>query len=248
MPKLTLLDMVQDILSDMNSSPVNSVSDTTEALQVAQIIKTTFFEIVNSRLWPSHSKITPITTAADSENPTKFVVSETFMKLNWLKYNTSKVVGETEYKDLTYLKPKEFLDIVSERNSSDETIKTVSINTSVNLLIKNDVMPTYWTSFDGESGYLDSYDSTVDSTIQQSKLIGEAIIEPSFTIADSFKPDLPSKAFPYLLAESKSTCFEKIKQAPSQKEEQRSRRQRTWLAREKRVVEQGVKYVSWGRK
>jgi len=38
MAKKTVLDMVQDILSDMESDEVNSISDTTEALQVAQII------------------------------------------------------------------------------------------------------------------------------------------------------------------------------------------------------------------
>ena len=42
MAKMTLLAMVQDILNDMDGDEVNSISDTVEAEQVAQIIKTTY--------------------------------------------------------------------------------------------------------------------------------------------------------------------------------------------------------------
>jgi hypothetical protein len=49
MAKMTLLEMTQDILSDMDSDEVNSINDSVESLQVAQIIKTTYFNIVNGR-------------------------------------------------------------------------------------------------------------------------------------------------------------------------------------------------------
>jgi hypothetical protein len=39
MAKMTVLDMVQDIMSDMNSDNVNDINDTPESLRVAQIIK-----------------------------------------------------------------------------------------------------------------------------------------------------------------------------------------------------------------
>ena len=41
----TLLQMVQSILSDMDSEAVNSISDTVEAEQVASVIQDTFFEL-----------------------------------------------------------------------------------------------------------------------------------------------------------------------------------------------------------
>lgn len=52
MAKLTLLDIVQDILSDMDSDTVNSITDSVESLQIAQIVKTTFFEIITEGEWP----------------------------------------------------------------------------------------------------------------------------------------------------------------------------------------------------
>ncbi len=43
MAKMTLLEVVQEILSDMNSDNVNSINDTIEAQQVVQIAKRTYF-------------------------------------------------------------------------------------------------------------------------------------------------------------------------------------------------------------
>ena len=45
--KLTLLEMVQDILSSMDSDEVNSITDSTEALQVARIIRDSYIEITD---------------------------------------------------------------------------------------------------------------------------------------------------------------------------------------------------------
>jgi len=36
----------------MDSDEVNSINDSVEALQVAQIIKTTYFNIIDGRDWP----------------------------------------------------------------------------------------------------------------------------------------------------------------------------------------------------
>ncbi len=39
----TLLDMVQEILSDMDSDEVESIDDTVEAEQVVSILKSTYY-------------------------------------------------------------------------------------------------------------------------------------------------------------------------------------------------------------
>lgn len=43
----TLLEMVQDILSEMDSDEVNSINDTVEAEQVATIIKNCYLALCN---------------------------------------------------------------------------------------------------------------------------------------------------------------------------------------------------------
>ena len=52
MAKMTLLEMTQDILSDMDSDEVNSIATTSESLQIAQIIKTAYYNIIDGRDFP----------------------------------------------------------------------------------------------------------------------------------------------------------------------------------------------------
>ena len=55
--KYTLLEMTQDILSNMSSDEVNSISDTTESLQVATIIKQKYFDLISRVNRPEHDQL-----------------------------------------------------------------------------------------------------------------------------------------------------------------------------------------------
>ena len=55
--QMTLLEMVQDILNDIDSDPVNSIDDTEESVQIAQIIKTSYFALSTNRNWPHQKKL-----------------------------------------------------------------------------------------------------------------------------------------------------------------------------------------------
>ena len=139
-------------------------------------------------------------------------------------------------------------DFINKLATATTNTTVVTFN-DINLNIKTDTPPTYYTSFDDEHVVFDSYNADVDSTMQQSKSLISAIREPKFEMGNNFYPDLPSKAFSYLLAEAKSTAFNQLKQLANQKEEQKSRRQRTWLAGEKyRVTKKGTRYTGYGRK
>lgn len=67
---MTLLDIVQDILSDLTSDEINSISDTAEAEQVARIVLSTYRGMVSSRNWPNHKQIFSLTPSGNSERPT----------------------------------------------------------------------------------------------------------------------------------------------------------------------------------
>lgn len=55
--KTTLLQVVQSILSDMDSEAVNSISDTTEAQQIASVVEDTYYNIISAREIPEHKKL-----------------------------------------------------------------------------------------------------------------------------------------------------------------------------------------------
>ena len=48
MPKQTLLEMTQHILSSMDSDSVNSYAETIESEQVATVIKDAYFNLINN--------------------------------------------------------------------------------------------------------------------------------------------------------------------------------------------------------
>ena len=138
--------------------------------------------------------------------------------------------------------PDAFLDFVAARTSDWACIDTVTDFSGVQLLIANDEGARFWTSFDDEFIVFDQYDKEVDATVQSSKTQVLGYREPVFLLLDSTIPDLPSKNFAYLLSESKSVCFNTLSQEPNAKEEQRSRRQRTWSSIEKFRTNGGIRF------
>mgnify|MGYP000149502562 CR=1 FL=1 len=58
-------------------------------------------------------------------------------------------------------------------------------------------MPSFYTSFDDEHIVMDSYKSSVETTLQNSKTQAYGVVYPTFTISDTFTPDLDDTLFPY---------------------------------------------------
>jgi len=249
MAKLSLLDLAQDIASDMNSDEFNSINDSVEAQQIAQIIKTTYFEIISSRDWPHLSSLFQL-TATSTSTPSHMKLPENAQKvceINYDKRTSTDTVAK--YAAVGYLEPTDFLAMSNNRHADSGDVDTITDFGGGSLNIVNNTAPTYYTSFDDEYIVFDSYDNTVDSTLQTSKINVIGYREPTFTIEDTFIPDLPSKVFPYLLAEAKSTAFLVLTQEANQKAEQQSRRQRVWTATEKFRTNRGINFdkANYGR-
>lgn len=248
MAKMTVLEMVQDIMSDMNSDNVNDINDTPESLRAAQIVQSVYNEIIDNRNWPHLRTITQLENAT-TDNKVKMAMPIGFKEVESIRYNKRKVTDTKDiYREITYLMPEDFLDVLNGRNSAESNVDTIVDYGLTKLFIRNDKQPEWWTSFDDEFIVFDSYDTAVDSTLQGSKTQVVAYTDPSFTLANSFTPDLPSEAFSAFLAEAKSVCFARIKQAPDEKSEQQARRQQRWLSRKAWKSRGGVTYPDFGRR
>lgn len=247
--KKTLLEITQEILNDMDSDEVGSISDTMESSQVAEIIKSTYFAMLSNRNWPHTLKPIKLVASATGDRPTHMTLPDGVKELLTLNYNKSKS-GETrkKYSKVLYLDPDSFLRRQNQLNNDNDNVDIILDTTGVELLIKNDKAPEYFTSFDDTVLVFDSYDSTVDSTLQNSKIQASAYIFPTWTQLDDFVPDLPSEAFSALIEEAKSKCSFKLRQVIDQKAEAEARRQQTWLSRKARRIEGGVRYPDYGRK
>ena len=248
MAKKSILDMTQDILSDMNSDEVSSITDTLESLQVAQIIKSTYEDMMSNKNWDHLRKLTQLNASGTTSRPTHMKVEENIKEVVSLSYNKQNSTQTSpRWQEVEYMLPDDFLRYTNSRNSDNSDTDEIADVSGVELLIKNDKAPQYYTSFDDEYIVFDSYDSAVDSTLQANKTQVVAYVMPTFTLSDTFVPDLPAEMFSVLLAEAKSTCFARIKQMPDGKAEQQSRKGRSWASQRAFQVAGGWNFPSYGR-
>lgn len=246
--KMTLLEIVQDILNDLDSDNVNSISDTVESEQVAQIVRTCYWEMIGNRNWPHLKKLFQMESSGNIALPNYLRIPENLKQLEFFKYETQKEGERIVQKEIVFKHPDQFLSIISARDSEDSKITTVIDPSGSKLLINNTVAPTYWTTFDDFYLVTDSYDKSVEDTLQKSKTQCLGYLHPTWVHSDSAIPNLPAEAFPALLAEAKSTASVAVKQMVNQKAEQKASRQQRWLSRKAWRLEGGVRYDDYGRK
>lgn len=235
MAKMSLLDMTQNILSAMDGDNVNSIDDTMEAQQVATIIQECYYDLMASREWPFLQGLTQLVGLGDTANPTKMQIPEGVNKVSWIKYNK---------KDVCYLQPFEFRSMIVNRVALSGVVDADGYG------LNHD--PEYWTTYDDKYIWFDSRDSSLDSTLMQSKSDAYVLNVASWTHEDAFTPDIPEKFFPTLLAEAKATAFINLKQQANAREERRAQRGRVSLRGLIDRTEDGVsrynEKVNYGRK
>lgn len=215
MSKMTLLKMVQRVLSSMDSDDVNAIDDTEESIQVADIIEDTYFEMVSGMELPHLEQLCQMESVGDSAKPTHLRVPEVVDKIDHLKYEQeADSENPRSFPELTYKDPQVFINDSYNQTLANDNIVEV-IEDGVSIFIKNDVRPQFWTSFDDEFIVLDSYDNTVESTVQGNKTTVSCRVLPVWVREDTAIPDLPAKMFPLFLAEVKNASHFYLKQQNS---------------------------------
>ena len=223
MPKMTLLEMVQNILSSMDSEDVNSIGDTSESTQVATIIRDTFYNITNNREFPEHCRLIKLEAFSDTDYPTSFRYGDEVQDVQSLAYDISDTDEDPEFKEIYWVSPDEFLRRTDARS---DYVLVEEPTSEIDVRINNNTQPTVYTSFDNDTIMMDSYDADVDTTLQESKTRMFGRVIPEFTIEDTFVPELNANNFPLLLAESKSVAMSLLLGGSDPKVEQAARRQR----------------------
>jgi hypothetical protein len=245
--KQTLFEIVDDILNDLDADKVNSITDTVESEQVAQIVKSCYYEMLSNRNWPHTRKLVQFEALGDVTKPNYLLSPDNMKELVFFKYEMQKAGDPVPLLvEVKYKHPDDFLRLTARRTGPD--IQQVVDFSGSTLLIYNNAAPQYWTSFDDVHVVTDSFDSAVESSHQKSKTQALAFMYPSWTMEDTFVPDLPSDAFSALIEEAKSTAFLALKQMPNQKAEQKAGRQQRWLSRKAWNLHGGVRYPDYGRK
>ena len=318
----------------MNSDEVNSISDTTESMQVADIVKQTYLNMMGRYDLPEWNEIVQLNTTGNDTTPTLAFAPTGISRLEWIKYfnsnpsdglqsdqfgaysqhdvnvdlennangwtvtststntigtgtvtftiaanqtailqnssayavsganvmsgtvssysgttlvlNITSTIGSGTYsnwvisqnnsasfgpgyQDVRFVPFEEFIRMTSTFNPSESDVGSYtfgvtndSSGTTSNFTIyyKNDKQPDYWTILKNYYILFDSYDNTQDTTIQSSKTMAMAWMQPRFIMSDTFTPVLDDQQFPLFLADAKSLAFEELKRQPHRKAEQ----------------------------
>ena len=243
--KKTLLAMVQDLLSDMDGEPVNSLSDSLEADQYATVLESVFYDIIATREVPEHESLIKLTAISDNAFPTHFRYPDNVTDVSTVWYDTSSD-GTFEYKEIKWCDPKVFLRRTDGIGSDFTSVKDKEGGT--NLRIVNNAMPSFYTSFDDYHIVMNSHDSAIDSTLQASKVRAFARTFPIFNrTTDGFIPDIDDEYFPHLISEARSRIMDQFKGGVSSKIEQVASRNKVYIQNDKHRTTRLNKWSNYGR-
>jgi hypothetical protein len=231
--KYSLLDLVQTILSSMDSDEVNSINDTTEAMQVANVVKSVYYDILTRADLPESRGLFVLERPPATYPPTAMRIPADYSSVEEVRYNTIQD-GETDakYTLMAFVDRDTFLDRMYAINETDDDVDTTTLN-SVKYIYKTNVAPTYYTTFDDRIILFDSYDSAVDINLRPQKSLAYGKKSIPWSMANTFVPDLDDEQFALLLNEAKSLAWVELKQTPHQKAEMNARRGWTRLQRTK---------------
>lgn len=232
----TLLELTQDILSSIDGDEVNSISDTTESLQVAKCLENTYWDITSKAEFPRNFIFFELEPSGDTNKPTLMYMPDTQLTLQWVRYNTAITEDPSaNFVDVPYIDLTAFLERMYAHNSEEDSVEefehTLSNGSVMTFLCRNDKFPSYYTTFDDQTLIFDSYNSNEDTTLQESKTMAYGERLPTWTNEDSFTPDLPAKQFSLLFNEAKALAWAEIKQSQNIVAERRGRK--GWIRSQK---------------
>lgn len=254
--KMTLLEMVQKILSSMDSDEVTSITDTTESQQVADLIEVVYNDIIAQGDFPESYKIYQLTETSVS-TPNVMSLPTNVTSMEWLKYD-KRETGDTEsnFEDIKYMPLDQFLqytlNFTNDTGDVDEVSVTIGLD-SITFKCYTNIHPTYYTTFNDSTLIFDSYDSSIDTYLRKTKTLAYGTTVPSFTMSDSFTPELDAKQFTILFNEAKALAWAEVKQAQHPKAERNARRgwitsQKTKYAVQDRGYRNRQRLPNYGRK
>ena len=238
MAKDTLLDIVQSILSDSDGDEVNDIAATVESQQAASIIKDEFSIIVDEFDLKHYDRFVKL-DATDATTPTLMSRPEGFHSISSIKYDKKTTAGgDQKYRDVCFKEPEDFLNLVSQRTLSDSNVEAMTLPESGHvILVRNDEAPTYWTIFEGyDYVVFDSYDSVIESNLQQSKNLARGVQRPTLALTNTSVPNLPQNQMVLLKNRARAMFFDLYKDGVTTEIAKRQRQSEVRAQRKKYIT------------
>lgn len=227
--KYTLLEITQTVLSSMDSDEVSSINDTVESQQVVEVIKSVYDDIISRSDLKSNSTLFNLTPSNDNTKPILMQKPPGIDKIEWIKYDCRRDTDLTpNWTYMRYATPEEFLHMMHQANTTETNIEsftqTFTGPYNITFTYRNDNAPTWFTSFDDDLIFFDSYDTAVDTTLQSAKTVAYGTKISDFVKSDTYVPALHPQQFALLINEAKSLAWAELKQTVHAKAEAMARK------------------------
>lgn len=228
----TLLDMTQHILSAMDSDEVNSISDTIESMQVAELIRQVYYDVATDLGLPEHETLIELNASGDNEKPVLMTIPYTVTRVSNIMYDIRGTNDDTvdlpDWKPLKCLSLNEFITMTQAFRGNDDvgSMQVSAGGDTFEFLHYTDRAPTYFMTFDDQQIIFDAFDSTLDTTLQKSKTLCYGSKYTEFQMTDSYIPDLDPTQFSYFINKAKVRAFAELKQQANQEAAGEARRQK----------------------
>jgi hypothetical protein len=237
--KYTLLELSQIIASSMDSDEFDSINDTTESLQIANVVRTCYFDLVNQGNYPEDLVLFNLTETSDA-TPTRMTLPTTIGSLKWLKYNIEDLTDtDQNWQIMRPLSLEDFLNRMHRLAESEDEVETYDLtigSSTIPIMYLDDKYPEYYTTYDDNSVLFDSVDTDTEDFLRSTKTQGYGRKLQTFTMEDSFTAPLDDDQFALLLQESKSLAWAELKQTPHAKAEQSARRHKISQQMNKKAI------------
>lgn len=241
--RYSLLETVQLILSAMDSDEVNSISDTTESMQVANMSRSVFYDMCVDLNLPCYETLLQLEASGDPAKPVLMTVPTTLVRsIKWVKYdNVDSVLNETNsnYCDVTLMDFDDFLERQRGLRNGTSDVGQMSVVTggeAFNFMYMTNQFPLYYTTIKDNTFIFDAYRSDLDTTLQKSKTMCMGMVYQIFLLEDSFVPNLEPDQFSYFINKLKVRAFNELKQVENKEAAIETRRQKIVQQKRKRQV------------
>ena len=237
--RYTLIEMVQTLLSSMDSDDVDSITDTVESYQVALLLKSVYYDLAVDLQLPEHDGLFELTETSAS-TPVLMTVPSNVIRVDWIRYD-NKTSSDTysNFIECTYKPWDEFYEFQNPLKDQTSNVAELSFtqnSQTFKVMYDTDDFPLYFTSVDDYTIIFNALDTSVETYLKAAKTMCYGSVYPTFTLTDDFEPDLDPTQFSYFLNRAKVRAFAELKQAPNNEAAAETRIQKIRNQRNKRRV------------
>jgi len=174
--------------------PVQSIDEVEASQQAAMIAEEVYYDFIQRFSdWEFKTKAGTLDGVTDDTRPNYLRLPDEVQRVNitTLQYNSPSQIGQTRYKDISWVEPEVFLQRLGTRSSTADNTEVVEDFGGSSFVIYNNKHPDYCTSFDGEHVVFDSYDKEWDDTLHESNTRVIYTAEDVFLLQDDFIIPIP---------------------------------------------------------